>query len=64
LRRYTPYAVAGAPWLTFQLPHVHRHNIPSLAQQAMTRQRDVATSIGLAYAPIQIGVPAPLFPPG
>ena len=57
LRRYFPYGAGGAPWLTFEPPHVHRYYIHNITREQHERQVATARSIGFEVPPLQIGVP-------
>lgn len=57
LRRFVPYGGGCAPWLTFQVPHVHRYYIKNLMRRSLDRIAALARDIGFEVPPIQIGVP-------
>ena len=60
LARWFPYGSGGAPWMTFERPHVHRYYIRSINRASYERQVALARSIGVETLPIQIGVPCAL----
>jgi hypothetical protein len=56
-RRLLVYGCGGAPWLAFQLPHVHRHNIWNMTTAAHARATAAARAAGWEMAPLRIGEP-------
>ncbi len=57
LRRFFTYEAGGAPWLAFQLPHVHRHSLYNLPKRVLDQQRAVLNKIGFEVPEIRIGMP-------